>query len=172
MKGIISTGVAGAALVLGAISGAGHAGAVPVGAVHVQQSETAVIDVRRGGRGGGGGFRGGGSRGGGVRGGFRGRSFGGRSFRGQRFRGPRFHRGVRRGFRRGRGWRYRRGHRRHRGPGVVFYGAPFLYYDEPYYYGVPYYDRGPCRWLRRRAVRSGSRYWWRRYRRCVRRYYD
>ncbi len=28
--------------------------------------------------------------------------------------------------------------------------------------------RGDCRWLRRRAIETGSRYWWRRYRDCAR----
>jgi hypothetical protein len=30
------------------------------------------------------------------------------------------------------------------------------------------YRGGDCRWLRRRAVETGSRYWWRRYRDCMR----
>jgi len=94
----------------------------------------------------GGGFRG--------KGGFGRRGFGRpkiRSFRG--FRGPRVHR-----------FRHRRvgpRHFRRR-----FY-APFAYY------GVypRYYNSGPCGWLRRRALRTGSRYWWRRYHRCLSYYY-
>ncbi|HEX5958590.1 MAG TPA: hypothetical protein VFY92_08035 [Hyphomicrobiaceae bacterium] len=48
-----------------------------------------------------------------------------------------------------------RGHRRHRG---IFIGAPF-------YYGYGYY--GSCSWLRRKALRTGSRYWWNRYEACL-----
>ena len=121
-----------------------------------------VIKVRRGGgrggfRGGGGGgraFRGGGGGGRAFRGGgFRG---GGRAFRGggRVFRGG----GVRR-FRGGRVYRGRRGFRRFRGGGVYFYGGPYYYYS------------GRCAWLRRRAIITGSRYWWRRYRNCLRYYY-
>lgn len=37
-----------------------------------------------------------------------------------------------------------------------------------YYEGRTYrYRRSPCGWLRRRAVETGSRYWWRRYRACI-----
>ena len=39
----------------------------------------------------------------------------------------------------------------------VFIGAPIVTYG--------YYDGG-CRWLRHRAVVTGSSYWWRRYRAC------
>lgn len=66
----------------------------------------------------------------------------------------------------GRGrWEGRGDHRgrhrysRHRG-GVGIYVGPG--YD--YYYGA--YDDS-CEWLRRRAVRSGSSYWWRRFRECI-----
>jgi hypothetical protein len=31
---------------------------------------------------------------------------------------------------------------------------------------VPYYYDDQCAWLRRKAVRTGSRYWWRRYEDC------
>lgn len=48
---------------------------------------------------------------------------------------------------------WRRGHRYSWGPGVYFY----LY--DGYYYG-------DCSWLRRKALDTGSRYWWRRYRLC------
>jgi hypothetical protein len=37
-------------------------------------------------------------------------------------------------------------------------GIDFWFYDGYYY--------GDCNWLRRRAVVTGSRYWWRRYRLC------
>lgn len=55
--------------------------------------------------------------------------------------------------------RYR--HRRHYRPRIYF---------SPYYYGYGY--RRSCYWLKRRAIRTGSRYWWRRYQNCKwRRYY-
>jgi hypothetical protein len=38
-----------------------------------------------------------------------------------------------------------------------------------YYHGD--YRYRPCRWLKRRAHMTGSPYWWRRYRRCMRRNY-
>jgi hypothetical protein len=38
------------------------------------------------------------------------------------------------------------------------YGVPFVY---------GYYGYGnSCYWLKRRAIRTGSHYWWRRYRAC------
>ena len=37
-------------------------------------------------------------------------------------------------------------------------------FGAPYYYGYRYDD--DCRWLRRRAIVTDSRYWWRRYRAC------
>ncbi len=59
-----------------------------------------------------------------------------------------------------RGWRragYRehihRGHRYSWGPGVAFY------FTDGYYYGE-------CRWLKRRALQTGSPVWWSRYERC------
>ncbi len=82
---------------------------------------------------------------------------GGRSFgRGVRsFRGGHIHRhrGVH---------RHWRGHRRWRRGGIYF-GAPYVIYRS--------YGYGRCGWLRRKAVRTGSHYWWRRYRRCVNYYY-
>ncbi len=48
---------------------------------------------------------------------------------------------------------HRYGHRYYWGPGLEFW-----FYDGYYY--------GDCSWLRRRAVVTGSRYWWRRYRLC------
>lgn len=81
-----------------------------------------------------------------------GRGFGGRHFRGGRhfggvrhFRGGRHFGGHRHVHRR---WRHRRG----------------IYVGVPYVYGSYYY--GSCNWLRRKAIRTGSRYWWRRYYRC------
>lgn len=118
--------------------------------------QSGVTLARRGGRGGGhrGGMRG--FRGGGHHGIHRG---GGRHFGGHVGR----HRGhVGRPHFRGR--RHHRGGRRHY---PRYYGyVPYLY---DYYYD-DYYDDGGCSWLRRKAVRTGSRYWWRRYRRCLRAY--
>ncbi len=61
---------------------------------------------------------------------------------------------------RGRAWngpghrdRIRRGHRYAWGPGISFY------LSDGYYYG-------DCGWLKRRAIETGSRVWWRRYERC------
>lgn len=105
----------------------------------------------------------------------------GRRFRG--FRGFRGHRGFRRGFRGRRGFRrgfhgfrggYRRGlrsrkwrrfgHRRFYRPKFRFYyGAPYVSHR--------YYNRGACYHLKKRAIYTGSHYWWRRYRKCLRYYY-
>jgi hypothetical protein len=59
------------------------------------------------------------------------------------FHGPRFHHHRHRGFR-----------RFHYG----FVGAPVYFHS--------YYYRGGCGWLRRRALITGSPYWWHRYRAC------
>ena len=48
------------------------------------------------------------------------------------------------------------------GDGVFIGGFPFWGYDDDYYY-----DGGGCAWLHRRAIETGSPYWWRRYRDCV-----
>ncbi len=50
------------------------------------------------------------------------------------------------------------GHHRHHRYGGIYFGAP-------YYYGYGYY--GSCSWLRRKALRTGSRYWWNRYEACL-----
>jgi hypothetical protein len=53
---------------------------------------------------------------------------------------------------------HRRFHRhRHR---HIFLGAPLLYGGYYYYYG-------DCDWLRRRALHTGSPYWWDRYYNCL-----
>ncbi len=53
-----------------------------------------------------------------------------------------------------------RGHHRDRDFGV-FFGAPFVG-------SYAYQDDGhSCGWLHRRAVRTGSSYWWDRYEACV-----
>jgi hypothetical protein len=51
------------------------------------------------------------------------------------------------------------GPRRHFRRGV-FIGAPLVYGAYAYGYG------GGCRWLRYRALETGSPYWWRRYEAC------
>jgi hypothetical protein len=57
----------------------------------------------------------------------------------------------------------------HHGRGIRFY--PGFYGYSPYYYDDYYgYDDQPCDWLRRKALRTDSRYWWRRYERCLRDY--
>ncbi|HEY1243877.1 MAG TPA: hypothetical protein VGF29_03505 [Hyphomicrobiaceae bacterium] len=47
---------------------------------------------------------------------------------------------------------HRHAHRR------IFIGAPFAY---------GYYAYGDCYWLRRRALHTGSPYWWNRYYSCI-----
>ncbi|HVZ05097.1 hypothetical protein [Hyphomicrobium sp.] len=89
---------------------------------------------------------------------------------GRHFNSGRISRGNRGFARRGpvKGWngggRHHGRHHHHRGRRVII-GAPYLY---DYDYG--YYDDGyagdDCGWLYRRAVRTGSAYWWRRYRAC------
>jgi hypothetical protein len=106
---------------------------------------------------GGGGFSRGISRGG------MGRSFGGMN------RGPRIgglSRGPGRSFSRGRGGprfsayagRHHH-HHRHHGRGFAFYGLPNVYAYNDYGYG--------CGYLRRRAISTGSSYWWSRYEECL-----
>ena len=67
----------------------------------------------------------------------------GRRHGGRHFHGPRFHSHRRHGFR-----RFNYG----------FVGGPVYYHR--------YYYRGGCGWLRRRALITGSPYWWHRYRAC------
>lgn len=151
MRQVVLALVAGAGIALTSTGWVASAQAAPVGGLARPDVSSDVIVIRRGGRGGGGRVgRGGGFRGGGIRGG--GRAFRGGGFRGggRVFRGGRVHRGGR-GFR-----RYRRGR-------IFIYGGPTYY--------APYYYTSRCGWLRRRAIRTGSRYWWRRYRACLRGYY-
>jgi hypothetical protein len=55
-------------------------------------------------------------------------------------------------------------HHHHHHRGVFFVDAPLYGYG----YGYDYYDYGyDCRGLRWRAVETGSRYWWHRYRECL-----
>ena len=51
-------------------------------------------------------------------------------------------------------WRPRRG---------IYFAAPYVVYRSHSY--------GSCNWLRRKAVRTGSRYWWRRYNSCRHNYW-
>jgi hypothetical protein len=60
-----------------------------------------------------------------------------------------------------RGGRHHSHNHRHRGGGVGIYVGPGYGY-----YGYGYSD-GECAWLYRRAARTGSSYWWRRYRDCI-----
>ncbi len=136
--------------------------------------------VSHGGGGGGGGGR---SMGGAGRHGGGGPSMGpgrsmSRSFnRGPGVRGPvarNFDRGPAvRNFNRGpegRGPRmsWNKGDGRRHGHGRRFRGGYFA--AAPYFYGNSYYDygySGGCGWLYRRAVETGSPYWWRRYEDCI-----
>lgn len=148
------------------------ASAAPIGKSPALGATTGNLILAGRGRGGGGFNVGGGGRsfGGG------GRSFGGggmgpRSFnRGGGFNvGPSVNRGNFGGGKwrpGGGGWggkHHHHGHRHHR----RFYGGGYYpYYGAAYYYGDSYggYD---CSWLRRKAVRTGSSYWWNRYEQCI-----
>jgi hypothetical protein len=44
----------------------------------------------------------------------------------------------------------------------VFFAAGYPYNDDDYDYGY-----GGCGWLYRRAIATGSSYWWHRYRACL-----
>jgi hypothetical protein len=48
----------------------------------------------------------------------------------------------------------------------IFIGVPYGYSDDYYYNGAG------CYWLRRRALATGSHYWWNRYEACLTGYYD
>jgi hypothetical protein len=84
---------------------------------------------------------------------------GGRPFVARPFAGPRLYAGPR--FYKGAHWAYHRPfkHRRHFRR-HIFVGVPFAY-------GAYYYGYGSCRWLRIRALETGSRYWWARYYDCI-----
>jgi len=153
----------------------------PAAAVAIVKADMAKADVvtlvKGGGRGGfsgggRGGFSGGGRGGfsGGGRGGFSiGRSRG--SFSAGRARGSfsgsgrsrsfGVYRGGPKSFRRygHRGHGGRRFHGRHRAYYLPY--VPYYYYDD---YG--YTDEG-CGWLRLKALRTDSSYWWRRYDACI-----
>jgi hypothetical protein len=99
-----------------------------------------TAEARRG----GGGWHGGGAR-------FVGRSFGGGSFRAFRA-GPSIGRVYAGGYR-----------HRHFRRGIGFVGVPLAAYGGYYAYGGGY----GCGWLYRRAVYTGSGYWWNQYYACV-----
>lgn len=140
-----AAGIAGALLAILLVLPAHASANVASGLAGTKPETRGIIDVRRGG---------------GLRGGFRGGGF--RGLRGGVVRGWRGNRGWRHGGWRGhRGWRHRPWRRWRRG-GIYFGAAPFVYYGSSY---------ASCRWLYRKAVRTGSRYWWRRYDRCRYRYY-
>jgi hypothetical protein len=61
-------------------------------------------------------------------------------------------------------FRHFHGHRHFHRLRGIYLGAPFLYGG--YYYYGDYYGED-CYWLRRRALYTGSRYWWNRYRACI-----
>ena len=106
---------------------------------------------------------------------FRGGNFSSRSFRGGRAFNPGRNFGPRRGLgnyrnfsRRGPvpGWNGRgRNHWRHHRGRRIIVGAPY-FYDYGFYDDYGYYGDN-CGWLYRRALSTGSPYWWRRYRDCA-----
>ena len=149
---LVASAMAGALLMAGAATRSAEA--IPLSKLQVGTDTGSDVTLAK--RRGGGGFRGGGR-------GFKGGGFkAGKSFRGRSgFASPRIKRG-RDGFA-----RPHRGHR-HRGGKRRFYSYGYA----PYYYGYydSYYDDS-CAWLRRKALRTGSSYWWRRYERCRDLYY-
>jgi hypothetical protein len=168
LKGLLMAGAVAAGLAVSPIA-ASTAGAVPAIKPDGVAKSGLVEKVRKGGMGGGmRGFGGGGMRG--ISGGGM-RSMGGggmRAFRGSNassFRrlgpGVRHTGGVGRLYRH-RGHHHHHHHRRWRGY-PYYYGYPV--YGAAYYYGSSYY--GECGWLRRKAARTGSSYWWRRYDACI-----
>lgn len=164
--------VAGAAAVGLALS-VSMAGAAPVVAPSGSPANSDVVQVRKDGGGGGGGMRGfsggGKSFGGGSMRGYGGgggkafRSFGGGGggMKYRNFGGDGGFRGMRRGRHAGHHHHHHHHHKHRR----------FRSYGYPYYYGPAYYSYyggyGDCGWLRRRAIRTGSSYWWRRYDQCI-----
>lgn len=137
------------------------------GAQSVLPDQSNIIRVQHhgGGRSIGGGGGGGRSFGGGGGGSPRfhgGGGGGGRSFGGGGGGVPRIH-GGRGGPRVGGYVGRNRGHhgRKHRRGGGIYFG-----FGAPYYSG-DYYNSQSCTWLHRKAIRTGTKYWWRRYRNCV-----
>ncbi len=50
---------------------------------------------------------------------------------------------------------------------IIVIAAAACYVGPGYGYSDYGYSDGECAWLYRRAVRTGSGYWWRRYRDCI-----
>jgi hypothetical protein len=73
---------------------------------------------------------------------------------------------IDRGGRGGRHFGFRDGRHHRDGRVGVFIGSGFGY-DGYGYDGYYYDDDYSCAWLYRRAVYTGSSYWWRRYRDCA-----
>jgi hypothetical protein len=147
------TALAGSLLLAPPMLGPTQAGGAPdlknaLSATH----DSAVTLVRGGGGGGGhgGGFAmGGGHMGGGGLGVHNGgHEFVGRGF-GPRFAAHEFHHGFNRD-------NFRHFHNRR-----FFVSTAFLFG------GYPYYGYGDCYWLKRKAIITGSPYWWSRYEDCV-----
>jgi hypothetical protein len=49
----------------------------------------------------------------------------------------------------------------------LYFGAGPVFRDDRFSYRNRFFRGGDCRYLRRQALRTGSRYWWRRYRNCL-----
>lgn len=147
---LVASAMAGALLMAGAATRSAEA--IPLSKLQVGTDSGSDVTLAK--RRGGGGFKGGGRgfKGGGFKGG--GKSYRGFSGGGSKFGGRRSHfKGY-----------------RHRGPKIRI--RPRYYGYAPYYYG--YYDsyyNDSCASLRRKALRTGSSYWWRRYERCRDLYY-
>jgi hypothetical protein len=94
---------------------------------------------------------------------------GGRSFHGSFHSSGKFY-----GFRAGRfhsgkifhGYKFGGIHHRHR-----FHGRRHFFVGVPLVYGAYYGYGGGCYWLRKRALYTGSPYWWNRYYDCLNGYY-
>jgi len=96
-----------------------------------------------------------------------------RGFRRHGFRHFRRHGFRRRGFRRFRRHGFRRRHFRrfHRFHHRRWHRRHWRHWRRRHNYVRWHSGYAPCRWVRRRAFRTGSPYWWHRYRRCLRRFY-
>jgi len=169
-RALTAASVVGGAILM--LAAATPASALPLTKSHTGTAEGIVHQTAPGHRGGGGGGvgrgMGGGGRGmmggghsGGGRGMMRGGSGPGRGMVGRGHGGgPRMHSGPR-GPRHAGPGRHHHHPRHHRGPYRGFYYGGGV----PYYYGYGGYD--DCGWLRRRALATGSPYWWSRYYACI-----
>ena len=59
----------------------------------------------------------------------------------------------------------------HHHHGGIFFGGPQIFLGPHIIYETPVYSPGPCYWLRVRAGRTGSRYWFNRWHQCRWQYY-